>query len=59
MLGGNAAKLYGFDLDALTPAAEKIGITPGFVATPLAEIPADSSCPTFQRARFERQRASR
>ncbi len=56
MLGENAAGLYGFDLDALTPAAEKIGITPEIVAIPLEEIP-DSACPTFQRARYERQRA--
>jgi hypothetical protein len=27
------------------------------VAVPLDEVPADSACPTFQRARFERQRA--
>ena len=57
MLGENAAKLYGFDLEALRPAAEKVGITPGLVAEPLDEIPADSTCITFQRARFERARA--
>ncbi|MCZ6714821.1 MAG: hypothetical protein O7B29_12825 [Deltaproteobacteria bacterium] len=57
MLGENAAKLYGFDIEALRPAAEKLGITPELVATPLDEIP-DSGCPTFQRARYERQRAA-
>ena len=57
MLGENAAKLYGFDLEALRPAAEAAGITPALVATPLDEIPADSTCITFQRARFERARA--
>jgi predicted TIM-barrel fold metal-dependent hydrolase len=56
MLGENAAKLYGFDLERLRPDAERIGITPELVATPLDEIPADSACPTFQRARFERRR---
>jgi predicted TIM-barrel fold metal-dependent hydrolase len=56
MLGENAAKLYGFDLEALRPDAERIGITPDLVATPLDEIPADSACPTFQRARWERAR---
>jgi predicted TIM-barrel fold metal-dependent hydrolase len=56
-LGENAAKLYGFDLDALAPAAARVGITPEMVAVPLDEVPADSACPTFQRARFERQRA--
>jgi hypothetical protein len=56
MLGENAAALYGFDLEALRPAAERIGITPEQVRVPLEEIP-DSACPTFQRARFERARA--
>jgi predicted TIM-barrel fold metal-dependent hydrolase len=56
MLGENAAALYGFDLEALRPAAERIGITPEQVRIPLEEIP-DSACPTFQRARFERARA--
>ncbi len=55
MLGENAAKLYGFDIEALRPAAELLGITPELVATPLDEIPADATCPTFQRARYERQ----
>ena len=35
------------------------GITPGLVATPLDEIPADSTCPTFQMARYERAQAAR
>jgi hypothetical protein len=56
MLGENAAKLYGFDLEALRPAAEAAGITPALVARPLEEIPADSTCITFQRARFEQAR---
>jgi hypothetical protein len=58
MLGENAAKLYGFDLEALRPAAAAAAITPQLVATPLDEIPADSTCITFQRARFERARAA-
>ena len=58
MLGENAAQLYGFDLEALRPAAEKLGISPEMVSVPLDEIPADSACPTFQRARYERQRAA-
>ncbi len=33
MLGENAAKLYGFDLDALRPAANEANITPELVAT--------------------------
>ena len=60
MLGENAAGLYGFDLDALRPLAERVGITPELVATPLDAIPADSTCITFQRARFEQaSRAAR
>jgi predicted TIM-barrel fold metal-dependent hydrolase len=57
MLGENAAKLYGFDLEALRPAAERLGITQELVAVPLDEIPADSACPTFQRERYLRQSA--
>ena len=60
MLGENAAKLYGFDLEALRPAADAAGITPDLVATELDEIPADSQCLAFQRARLEqRARAQR
>ena len=57
MVGENAAKLYGFDLGALRPAAEAAAITPDLVSTPLDEIPADSTCITFQRARFEQARS--
>ena len=51
LLGENAADLYGFDLDALRPAAERAGITPELVSRPLETIPADSTCLTFLRAR--------
>jgi predicted TIM-barrel fold metal-dependent hydrolase len=57
MLGENAAALYGFDLEALRPRADRLEITPEMVKVPLDEIPEDSACPTFQRERFERQRA--
>ncbi len=53
MLGENAAALYGFDLEALRPEAEAVGITPELVRQPLEEIPADSTCITFLRARAE------
>jgi len=56
MLGENAARLYGFDLEALRPAAERVGILPELVATPLDEIP-DSTCLAFQMARYERMQA--
>ena len=51
MLGENAAALYGFDLDALRSLGESLAITPELVREPLDEIPADSTCITFQRAR--------
>jgi hypothetical protein len=53
MVGENAAALYGFDLEKLRPAAEKLAITPELVSTPLDVIP-DSTCHTFQMARYER-----
>ena len=37
--GGNAAELYGFDLDALAPLAAKVGPTVAEVATPLDRAP--------------------
>ena len=54
MLGENAAALYGFDLEALLPEAMKLGITPALVREPLTEIPADSTCISFLKARAER-----
>jgi predicted TIM-barrel fold metal-dependent hydrolase len=57
MLGENAARLYGFDLDALRPLADEANITPELVATPLDEIPKDSQCLAFQRVRAEQAAA--
>jgi len=39
VLAGNAAALYGFDLDALRPLAEQVGPTVGELAQPLTELP--------------------
>jgi predicted TIM-barrel fold metal-dependent hydrolase len=39
ILGGNAAKLYGFDLDALAPIAAEHGPTVDELAQPLEELP--------------------
>lgn len=50
MLGGNAAELYGFDLDLLAPIAAEIGPRVADVAEPLAveDIPtAAFKCPAF------------
>ncbi len=60
ILGENAAALYGFDLEALRPDAERLGITPDLVRVPLPpdEIPEDSTCLSFLKARAERRSAS-
>ena len=55
MLGENAANLYGFDLEALAPLAEKLGVTPDAVAEPLAEIPREATSPMLRRERFQRR----
>jgi predicted TIM-barrel fold metal-dependent hydrolase len=39
MVGGNAAEVYGFDLDALAPIAAEIGPRVGDVAIPLDDLP--------------------
>jgi len=57
MLGENAARLYGFDLEALRPEADEAGITPELVSVPLDEIPSDSTCLAFLRVREERAAA--
>ncbi len=38
-LAGNAAEVYGFDLDALRPAADEFGPTVAEIAEPLVELP--------------------
>ena len=50
MLGGNAAALYGFDLEALAPLAAEVGPRVADVATPItaAEVPPEAQkCPAF------------
>ena len=44
-----AATVYGFDLDALAPIAERVGPRVDEVTVPLEEIPADSGSPAFHR----------
>jgi predicted TIM-barrel fold metal-dependent hydrolase len=41
ILGGNAAALYGFDLDALAPLAAELGPTVAELEEPLTELPPD------------------
>jgi hypothetical protein len=39
IVGGNAAALYGFDLEVLRPAADRFGPTVAEIAAPLADLP--------------------
>ncbi len=55
MVGGNAARVYGFDLDALGGLADKHGPTVAEVAVPLDvdQIPSDAlRCPAFAAAKL-------
>jgi len=55
MLGGNAADLYGFDLEALRPIAQRVGPRVADVAEPLGPglIPRDAdTCPAFAGYQF-------
>ena len=47
MVGGNAAEVYGFDLDALAPIAARLGPTVDEIAVPLTEIPDDAYSVAF------------
>jgi predicted TIM-barrel fold metal-dependent hydrolase len=47
MLAGNAARLYGFDLEALTPIAERVGPTVAEMHVPLDKVPADAESGAF------------
>ncbi|MFP3990405.1 amidohydrolase family protein [Streptomyces sp. E11-3] len=47
MVGGNAARVYGFDLTRLDPIAAKVGPTVAELAEPLKEPPADATSPVF------------
>jgi predicted TIM-barrel fold metal-dependent hydrolase len=50
LLAGNAATVYGFDLERLARYAEQHGPSVEEVATPLDAVPADSASPAFTRA---------
>lgn len=45
----NAARIYGFDLEALNPLAGEVGPSFEEVAQPLDTVPADSASPAFTR----------
>jgi predicted TIM-barrel fold metal-dependent hydrolase len=50
ILAGNAATVYGFDLDRLAPVAGRVGPTIDELARPLDAIPPDATSPAFYRA---------
>jgi predicted TIM-barrel fold metal-dependent hydrolase len=50
VLAGNAAELYGFDLDALRPLADAVGPTVDELAEPYSGIPEGNRSPAFIRA---------
>jgi predicted TIM-barrel fold metal-dependent hydrolase len=45
----NAARIYGFDLDALNPLAVDVGPSVEEIARPLETVPDDSASPAFTR----------
>ncbi|MEU1121075.1 MULTISPECIES: amidohydrolase family protein [unclassified Streptomyces] len=47
MVGGNAARVYGFDLARLDKIAARVGPTVGELDEPLKEPPADATSPVF------------
>jgi len=47
ILGGNAARVYGFDLAALGAVAAVVGPTVAQIDEPLKQVPADATSPTF------------
>ena len=49
LLAGTAARVYGFDLEALAPIAADVGPTHAEVTVPLDRIPADATSPAFLR----------
>jgi hypothetical protein len=49
LLGGNAADVYGFDLDALAPIAARVGPTVAELNEPYAGIPEGNRSPAFVR----------
>jgi len=53
MLAGTAARVYGFDLEALVPVAQRVGPTVAELSLPLDVLP-DSHSPAFIGARIGR-----
>lgn len=55
LLGGNAARFYGFDLEKLAPLAARVAVMPKDVARPLTEIPEGVTSPSLRKALYERR----
>ena len=53
ILGGTAAAVYGFDLEALAPAAERFGPTVEEIAEPLTQLPEKPNETLLRNARTE------
>ncbi|MER7664339.1 amidohydrolase family protein [Streptomyces sp. NPDC096193] len=49
MAGGNAARVYGFDLGLLDPIAASVGPTVEEIARPLDDVPQGAASPAFAR----------
>jgi hypothetical protein len=49
VLGRTAAKVYGFDLDALAPIAQRVGPTVEELRVPLEGTPEGATSPGFYR----------
>ena len=49
MVGGNAARVYGFDLALLDALAAKHGPTVAEIAEPLAAVPPEATSPAFAK----------
>ncbi|MGW7519476.1 amidohydrolase family protein [Streptomyces sp. NPDC054796] len=47
MAGGNAARVYGFDLERLGRIAARVGPTVAEIAEPLERVPEDATSPAF------------
>jgi predicted TIM-barrel fold metal-dependent hydrolase len=57
ILAGNAAEIYGFDLEALRPAADKFGPTVAEIAQPLTQLP-ENPIQALQRSAKQLAQAS-
>ena len=49
ILGGNAAEVFGFDLDALAPIADRVGPTTDELGQPYDGVPENNRSPAFLR----------